>query len=463
MRPGRGPSGQPLRVLLTNAVNTDVEVESRYPNLGAAYLVSMVRRALPDAPVEFMIADSDIPGATARFKPDLAGISSVSQNYNIARQHAACFEAGGVPHLVGGVHISEMPSTLPKSALAACLGEGEHTFVDVIRAALRGNLPEAIPSIPGLAYWDGGRLRQTAPREPEAVLDNLPFPARDLIEIRPHAYMFTSRGCPFRCTFCSSTRFWDKLRLFSADYVVDEIALLAGQGATLISFFDDLFVASLPRLESIWEGLRDRGLLGKVKFTCSCRADVVRPELVAVLKRLGVVSVGMGLESGDDETLRFLKGSSASVAKNYRAINLLKDAGIAANASFVIGSPTETREQIMRTYDFIKHSRLDLFDVYILTPLPGTPVWDMAQARGLVSDEMDWSRLDVNLYRAPDKAIIMSEVLSREEVIHLYGLFRRLRLRRNLIKVANHPMRRDVPRMALKLLRERLSTRRRPA
>jgi radical SAM superfamily enzyme YgiQ (UPF0313 family) len=225
----------------------------------------------------------------------------------------------------------------------------------------------------------------------------------------------------------------------------------------MISFFDDLFVANLRRLEEIVALLEQRGLLGRVRYTCSCRADVVRPQLVQVLKRMGVVSVGMGLESGDDEILRFLKGGTTSVASNHRAIDLLKDAGIAANASFVIGSPRETRAQVLRTYEFIKHSRLDLFDVYVLTPLPGTPVWDMALDRGLVSGDMDWSRLDVNLYRAPEKAVIMSEVLSRDEVVELYTRFRRLRLRRNMIKVLNHPMRRDLPRIAVSLLRERLS------
>jgi anaerobic magnesium-protoporphyrin IX monomethyl ester cyclase len=446
-----------LKILLVSAVNTEVEVESRYPNLGMAYLVSMARKDLPGAAVEFLIADKDIPGVTASFKPDLAGISSVSQNYNIAKEYAAFFEKSGIPYIMGGVHITQMPATLPEGALAACLGEGEHTFADIVRAALGGRLRESIPEIPGLAYWDGAELKLTEPREQEPDLDNLPVPARDLLEIRPHAYMFTSRGCPFRCTFCSSTRFWQKLRLFSAEYVVDEVEMLVKNGVTMISFFDDLFVANFQRLEKIYELMENRGLLGKVQFTCSCRANVVKPELVALLKKMGVVSVGMGLESGDDEVLRFLKGGNISVAHNHEAINLLKDVGIAVNASFVIGSPGETREQVMNTYNFIKGSRLDLFDIYILTPLPGTPVWDMAKDRGLVGEDMDWSRLDVNQYRSPDKAIIMSDVLSHEEIIALYNKFRKLRLYRNMLKVINHPMKRDFPRIALRMLQEYLT------
>jgi anaerobic magnesium-protoporphyrin IX monomethyl ester cyclase len=186
-------------------------------------------------------------------------------------------------------------------------------------------------------------------------------------------------------------------------------------------------------------------------------------QTVQLLSKMGVVSVGMGLESGDDETLQFLKGKSAKVTKNTQAINILKKAKIAVNGSFVIGSPQETREQIMRTYDFIRHSKLDLFDIYMLTPYPGTPIWAHAVENNLVSNNMaDWSCLDVNIYRFPERAIILSEILDRKEVIDLYKKFRRLRFRRNLRKVVNHPMMRDVPRMSLNLLREVISKRSRP-
>jgi hypothetical protein len=115
---------------------------------------------------------------------------------------------------------------------------------------------------------------------------------------------------------------------------------------------------------------------------------------------------------------------------------------------------------MMRTYRFIQNSNLDLFDIYLLTPYPGTPVWDDALKRGLVSKDMpDWSCLDVNVYRFPEKAIITSEVLDRIEVISFYKKFRRLRFRRNLQKIISHPMIRDVPRIGLNLVMEMVSRR----
>lgn len=451
---------KPLRILLVNAVNPNVEVETRYPNLGLGYLVSSVRKNLPQANIKFHIANSNIPATAAIFRPHLVGISSVSQNFNHAKQYADFFAGQGIPVILGGVHCTALPGNLPESATAACLGESEITFVELVKAFLEDAFtPKHLHTIPGIAYRDKNVLKLTEKREQISNLDTIPTPARDLLDIRPHTYMFTSRGCPYRCRFCSSSRFWQKLRFFSAEYVVDEIALLIRDYAvSMISFFDDLFVANQSRLEEILRLLEKRRLLGKVHFTCSCRANVVTPDLAAILARMNIVSVGMGLESGDEETLRFLKGGTLNVEHNRTAIEHLKNAGIRANASFVIGSPRETREQIMRTYEFIKTSRLDLFDVYLLTPYPGTPVWDDAKAKGIVSDSMsDWSCLDVNVYRSPEKAIILSEILSRKEIIGLYNKFRRLRLRRNLIKVWNHPMRRDLPRMAWNLTKERVS------
>ncbi|MGA2191991.1 MAG: radical SAM protein, partial [Nitrospirota bacterium] len=293
-----------MRILLVNALNSEVEVESRYPSLGMGYLVSSVRKALPGEKLEFLIKDKDVHAAAARFKPHLAGISSVSQNFGIAREYAQYFVSKGIPVLIGGVHISALPECLPEGVTAACLGESEDTFVEFIKAMLGGFTPQALAGIPGIAYREDGALKFTEPRPQRTDLDSIPMPARDLLDIRPHTYMFTSRGCPFRCSFCSSSRFWDKLRFFSADYVVDEIELLVRDyGVSMISFFDDLFVANFQRLEEIAVLLEKRNLIGKTRLTCSCRANVVKPELARLLKRIGVVSVGMGLESGDEETL----------------------------------------------------------------------------------------------------------------------------------------------------------------
>jgi len=452
---------KPIKILLLNAINETVEVERRYPNLGLGYLISAVRMHITEERIEFLIADRNIPETIKKFQPNLVGISSVTQNYNIALKYSCYLCNCGIPHIFGGIHITTLPETLPKSALAACLGESEMTFVDIVQLFIKQTISKKdLYEIYGIAFWDNDTLVRTKPRPLISDMNTISFPARDQLEIHSHTYMFTSRGCPYRCSFCSSSRFWDKLRLFSAEYVVDEIELLVSTyRVKLISFFDDLFVANRNRLKSIIRILEERCLLGKVKFTCSCRANVVDKELASLLFKMGVVSVGLGLESGDEETLQYLKGNTIYVKDNINAINSLKDAGIAVNGSFIIGSPKETGLQIMRTYNFIKNSRLDLFDIYILTPYPSTPIWEYALNKNLVSDNMiDWSVLDVNTYRRPEKCIILSETLSRKEIIGFYKKFRRLRLIRNIRKIVNHPLKKDLPRMAWNYFIEMLTS-----
>lgn len=451
-----------IKFLWINAIDSTSEVETRYPNLGIGYLVASLKRAFGDDAIIFNLVSSDIEAALDRFRPDVVGISAVSQNYGRALRYAAEVQRSGIPVLVGGVHISFLPETLSPSMTVGCIGEGEDTIVELMKIFLetgrfdQGNLA----GVAGIIYHaDDGSLVTTKPRNPQMDLDALAVPDRGGFKESSHTYLFTSRGCPYRCSFCASSRFWDKVRFFSAERVVYEIErLVEDSGSSFISFFDDLFVADKKRFFKIVELLEQKDVIGKVKFSCSLRANTVTEEIVSGLKRMGVVSVGMGLESGNQRVLTWLKGSGITVEQNRRAVNLLRSNGIMANASFVIGAPDETEAEIMDTLKFIKSVGLGLFDVYVLTPFPGTPVWEQAKNRGLVSDgaDMDWRCLNVNFEISPDKAIILSEVLTRTEIVRLYGKFRRFRLLHNVLTIWRHPMLADLPRYAFKLLREKM-------
>ena len=363
---------------------------------------------------------------------------------------------------MGGVHISFLPNSLSIDMDIGCLGEGEETIVDLIRLYLEfGSFPPIeLAKIPGIVFRDQiGALHRSPPREQSMDMDLIPLPDRSLLDITKHSYLFTSRGCPYRCSFCASSRFWNKVRFFSAERVVTEVELLINNyGVTFISFFDDLFVANKKRFFQIVELLVEKGISGKVKFSCSLRANTVTEEVVEGLKRMGVVSVGMGLESGNERVLTNLKGSGITVDQNREAIRLLRKYGIAPNASFVIGSPDETEQEILDTLDFIRSVEIGLFDVYVLTPFPGTPVWELAKSRGLVSEGqgMDWSKLNVNFEVHPEKAIILSNILSRKDITRLYKKFRRHRLIHNIGIIWDHPMWSDIPRYAVKFIRERV-------
>ncbi|MBF0567058.1 MAG: radical SAM protein [Nitrospirae bacterium] len=446
------------RVLFINAVDPASEIENRYRPLWPAYLVSYFEKYAGMDKFSFLLAGSNIEKEMDLFKPHIVAISSVSQNYNYASKYAGIAKKHGCAVMIGGIHITYMPHCLTRDMDVGVIGEGEETFLELMNLYDRaGNFdPKDLGAVNGIVYHDGGQLVKTAPRNMLRSLDELPLPKRSLIGYQSHDYMFTSRGCPYKCVFCASTRFWDKARYASAQNVVDEIRGLVENGVKVISFYDDLFVANKARLQNIAELIVAGGFQRHIRFTCSCRANTVTPDVVKALKAMNVVSVGMGLESGCDRTLKYLKGH-VTVNDNTQAINILKDAGIQANASFVIGAPDETEGEVMQTYSFIKSSSVDFFDVYVLTPLPGTPIWDEALNRNLVSNDMDWNILNINFELNTDKAIIMSNTLTRRQLLVLYKRFRRLRLYRILKALPGSPWIKDLPSVLRGILKEKIT------
>ena len=429
----------PIRILFIDAKNTSKRIETQLSSLGLGYLVSSVRQRFgPDA-AEFKIISQDIEGQLDSFKPHLVGISAVSQNYCRAIAYASAAKQRDIPVICGGIHISMLPNSLDESMMVGVLGEGEETFCelfDLFRKHGRFKQSE-LNQVLGIVFrGKDGKLIKTSSRPQLRCLDNIPFPARDLLEVRPHTHIFTSRGCPFRCVFCASSRFWKSVRLFSAEYVATEIEHLVEQyGVTRINFFDDLFTCDIQRIRRLKDLLQQRGILGKIRFGGAIRAELVNDETMSLLRELGVEGLGLGLESGNDTTLQYLKGAGASVAKNERAVAIVKRHGIKVFGSFVIGSPLEEKEGILDTLRLIQRTALDDFAVYVLTPYPGTPLWDYAKRRKLVSESMDWGVLNVNFEDNFDSAIVLSEKLSRKDIKELYDRFKRYNARNRFYKI----------------------------
>jgi len=411
----------------------------KYPPLGLGYIVSFLRRNMGQSNVECKIVDYDIEKYLDSFGPDIVGISTISQNFNIAKNYARIAKEKGYKTIMGGIHISSLPQTLPSEVDVGIIGEGEETTLELVKlfSECSGFPHRELVKIQGIVFRDGKRLIQTEPRPLIKNLDNIPLPARDIMNIKPTTYVFSSRGCPYKCVFCASTRFFNRVRFFSAEYVVSEIEeLVNNYSVSEIFFMDDLFIADKKRVFKIKELIKSKGLDKKVEFGASIRANLITEEIVSALKEMGVKFVTCGLESGNPESLKYLKGESISVEHNRRAIELCNNASIRVVGSFVIGHPSETKRAMMDTYNFIKKSKLHYADVYTLTPFPGTPIWDYAREKGLVSDDMDWSRLKMDFRENFRKAIILSECLSREQLRKIHRKFYRLlEIRRFILRI----------------------------
>ncbi len=363
--------------------------------LGLGYLKSYTNIVLPEIKVD-IYEDINI---LLRSKPDFVGISSATEDFQVAKEHIKRIQNElGVPILLGGIHISLIPETLPRGVIA-CIGEGEETLVELLKIFLLKGVfnIEDLSKVNGIAYYNNDHLIQTPPRQLITPLDKIPFPDRDSLVIKPGEedtlYMFTSRGCPFKCKFCVTRKHWLRYREFSSDYVIREIELLINKYKVKhIHFFDDLFIVNRKRLEKIAEAFKEKQF--KISTSCAVRANLVDHELCKFLKKININQVMFGAESFSEPILKELKAGDVTVAQNQRAIDILHENGIKTNVTMIFDAPEEKREDMIISWKAIFNNlysgKLNNVAWGFLRPYPGSEYWNLALEKGIVNIDMDW-------------------------------------------------------------------------
>ena len=206
--------------------------------------------------------------------------------------------------------------------------------------------------------------------------DQLPLPDWSIFENNKKHMIMTSRGCPYECNFCSSRSFWRKYETKSPKRVIEEIQYLKWIGSREINIFDDLFTANKKRLREIVT-LIEKHELNNIVYSCLVRSNTVDQEVIDLLKRMNVMSLAFGAESGSDRVLK-LMNKNATVSNHQRAIDLLSSNDIRPTLSFIAGYPGETRGDLEQTREFIEKNRdkCDIIEIYPCIPFPGTLVWN---------------------------------------------------------------------------------------
>jgi len=390
------------------------EDSDRAPPLGLVYLATYLDKKLGGIDTKMFDAnfDKDIPKEVSRFKPDMIGISAMTVLYSKAVECAAKLKKLGVPIFIGGVHISTLPGSLNKVFDIGIIGEGEETLKELVELVLKNKFScKNLKKVKGIEFYYKNKLIRTQDRPPIRNLDDIPIPNLDYADKRyflPRenlsagkmcifGIMITSRGCLYRCVFCSTSRFWKTIRFNSADYVAKNVKYqIERYGVNHVDVLDDLFTVSKDRLRELIKAFKKEGILGKVSFSCQPRANLIDEEMCRLMKALNVKSVNFGFESGSERILNILKNGTVTTEMNKRAIILCKKFGFKVYGSLIFGSPGETIEDMKETLNFMdwcKEHKADYIWTFVATPFPATIWWDDALKRGKVSNHMDWDKL----------------------------------------------------------------------
>lgn len=387
-----------MKLLLYIASLPEDELGKRQYPLGAGYLAAWVEQKLDDIEVKVTAEESDIYD----YKPDILGISSVTQCYNSACRIAAEVKARlQIPVIIGGYHVSALPETMAREFDVGVMGEGELPLEQLLRIyQVHHSFPlSELEKVPGICYRDDRFGVVTTPPPPMLEMDSLPFPQRNISPGARNIYIFSSRGCAYRCQFCASTRHWGRLRTHSAEYFVSELKQLIDEyQATSIYLLDDLFFANRKRVAEIVQVMEREGILGKLSFHAFITSNLASEKTFSLAKQMNFKSIRFGAETGSDQLLRVMKGNWASVRAHQQCIELSHKYGFEVSAAFMLGTPGETIEDLDATVEFLEKNKgaVDINGLYLTTPIPGTPYWNLALEKGLVSNDMNWDRLNLD-------------------------------------------------------------------
>jgi anaerobic magnesium-protoporphyrin IX monomethyl ester cyclase len=392
-----------------------------WPPLALACLASFLRQEGHDVSIvdrnvllhrkgTFSQTDLEMGRLLRHQAPDIVGITATTPLI-VDAFHCADLARQTIPSakiVLGGIHASIMPESCLQECHSldyVCRGEGEFTLKELAAG-------KDIQQISGLYYRENDRIVSTAPREYHRALDDFGLPARDLLDMELYlkpspsvirgfhlraTHLFTGIGCTASCHFCAWPGMYGRrIRLHSADYIFREVKhLVDDYRVEGLYFAEEMFFCDKKRVAELCQLLVDSGYSKKVKLCVQLRADVVEEEKLQALKRAGFVQIEYGIESGSQRVLD-LMNKRTTVEQNRRAIALTQKAGIRALANIIVGTPGETKSDLLDTARFLRETTPDYVAVNRFVPFPGSHFFNVLNEQDRVSHNwMDYWCTDV--------------------------------------------------------------------
>jgi len=385
------------------------EGEETIPGIGLLVLAAVARRRgyrvhLVDAKRQGASVEAVVRQILA-LRPDYVGLSATTVSVTNAARIAAGVKAAApqVTTILGGAHVSAVPERTLEAFPGidfGVVGEGEVSLF-----ALLDRLESRRPAddVPGLAFRREGRPVAN-PRAPYIDdLDELPFPAWDLLPEFPHRFqpslfsyprtpvatLMTSRGCPFSCSFCDRSTSGRRGRMHSVEYVVDMCRHLVEMGVRHILFVDDLFTVRKQRVVDLCTAFLDAGF--SFSWSCNSHPNLLDPDTLRLMRRAGCWQIAYGIESGSQRVLDVVK-REVRIPKMLETLSMTRACGIRTKGYLIVGHPTEGLDSLAETAAFLKMVELDLCQITKFTPYPGTPAYATIARHGTF--EEDWDRMN---------------------------------------------------------------------
>jgi radical SAM superfamily enzyme YgiQ (UPF0313 family) len=407
-----------FEVMIYHAENPRLEEEKMLidPDIGFDFRSAGYHRYLDSIRDNSHYVWKEVKQTLELYEPDIVGISLLSVEVASALKISQiCKQASDKCYVVwGGVHPTFLPDDCLKNKEVDFVirGEGEYSMLELCEVLKKTR--NGLSEIRGLSFRNNGRVVHNAARDAIENVDELQFPAWNNV-LFPESFdhkslgsMILSRGCPFRCTFCSSRNFWNKkVRFRSAENVINEINTFKKlYGTNYFMFWDDSFTINKSVVERYCKAILDSKL--KISWKTATRADLVDEQILKLMKKAGCCKLEIGVESGSDRIKRIILKdvTNDQIRHGFAMIN---KTGIGVGAFFMAGFPEETSDDLSQTFELMKELEATEMVFNIFDPMPGSTEYEKCVRFGLISPSPDWN----NFPLWPDAHYVRD--ISREE------------------------------------------------
>lgn len=343
-----------------------------------------------------------------RWTPDIVGIGTMSLTKDRAWEMARRLrqQLPNIKLIGGGVHHQIKPEEGIDDGVfdLVCYGEGERTILGLLDAYIPSGYSEKVLyDIPNLVFRESsGRIVKTVLQELPDI-NEVPLPDLSLFNtnyylakrqfvptvIAKSVSIMTSRGCPFRCSYCFNSFRQGHVRYYQVEAVVKYIVEVRDKyGIIHFGLLDDLFLMDAQRVLEFCELILK--YVPDAKWGCNARPNLITEKMRPVLKTMrkaGCIIMAFGFESGSDAVLRRVRGAGSSAQANQRAIDMMNEAGISIFGYFMCGLPDETREQMALTEQFIRSNlqKMAHYELFVYTPFPGSILTRQVEEQGMLA------------------------------------------------------------------------------